>query len=265
MSQNLNFIPSFDGTNYGYWKARMHFFFKSIDVWKIVETGWIKPEETDKITVVQTSARLSNDKALHALCQALSPSEFARISNCEIAKDAWKILETTYEGRKLVKSAKLQMLISKFEEIMMLEDEAFGEFYTKISDLRNLMVSLGKQILDVKLIQKILRSLPERLRIKVTTIEESKDLEEMKIEELVGSLQTYEYSLPPVRKAKTISLKASKASKKKSVVSSDEDLDVDKDAVAMLAKNFKRFLKNNKFKKKFSDRLRKAPHTTDIE
>jgi hypothetical protein len=38
----------------------------------------------------------------------------------------------------------------------------------------------------------------------VTTIEESKDLDEMKIEELVGSLQTYEYSLPPVKKAKTI-------------------------------------------------------------
>jgi len=86
------------------------------------------------------------------------------------------------------------------------------------------MVSLGNQISDVKLIRKILRSLPERFRIKVTTIEESKDLEEMKIEELVGSLQTYEYSLPPVRKAKTISLKASKAPKMKSRVSSDEDL-----------------------------------------
>jgi hypothetical protein len=88
MSQNLNSVPSFDGTNYGYWKAQMHFFLKSIDVWKIIETGWIKPEETDEITVVQTSARLSNDKALHALYQALSPSEFVRISNCEIAKDA---------------------------------------------------------------------------------------------------------------------------------------------------------------------------------
>jgi hypothetical protein len=33
----------------------------------------------------------------------------------------------------------------------------------------------------------------------------------------------------------------------------------------MLAKNFKRFMKNNKFKKKFSDRLRKAPHTTDTK
>jgi hypothetical protein len=73
MSQNLNYVPSFDGTNCGYWKARMRFFLKYIDVWKIVETGWIKLEETDEITVVQTSARLSNDKALHALCQALSP------------------------------------------------------------------------------------------------------------------------------------------------------------------------------------------------
>jgi hypothetical protein len=116
---------------------------------------------------------------------------------------------------------------------------------------------------DVKLIRKILRSLPERFRIKVTTIEESKDLEEMKIEELVGSLQTYEYSLPPVRKVKTIALNASKASKKKSRVSFDEDSDIDEDAVAMLAKNFELVMKNNKFKKKFSNILRKAPHTIE--
>jgi hypothetical protein len=103
--------------------------------------------------------------------------------------------------------------------------------------------------------------LPERFRIKVTTIEESKDLEEMKIEELVGSLQTYEYSLPPVRKTNTIALKASK---KKSIVSSDEDFDVDEDTVAILAKNFECFMKNNKFKK-FSDKLRKAPHTTNTK
>jgi hypothetical protein len=61
----------------------------------------------------------------------------------------------------------------------MLEDETFREFYTKMSNLRNSMVSLGKSVSDVKLIRKILRSFPERFRIKVTTIEESKDLEEM--------------------------------------------------------------------------------------
>jgi len=89
----------------------------------------------------------------------------------------WQILETTCEGTKLVKSAKLQMLISRFEEIKILEDERFREFYSKMSDLRNSMVSLGKTVSDVKVICKILRSLPERFRIKVTTIEESKDLE----------------------------------------------------------------------------------------
>jgi hypothetical protein len=69
------------------------------------------------------------------------------------------------------------MLNTRFGEIKMPEEETFGEFYTKISDLRNSMVSLGKSVSDVKLIQKILRSLPKRFRIKVTTIEESKDLE----------------------------------------------------------------------------------------
>jgi hypothetical protein len=94
------------------------------------------------------------------------------------------------------------MLISRFEEIKMLENETFGEFYTRINDLINLMVSLGKKVSNAKLIKKILRSLPKRFRIKMTSIEESKDLDSMKIEELVGSLQTYEYSLPPVKKAK---------------------------------------------------------------
>jgi hypothetical protein len=109
MSQTLNSVPTFDGSNYGYWKASMRFFLKSIDCWSIVETGWTKPEDTMLELVPQKNARLSNDKVLHALCQALSPSEFVKISNYESAKEAWQILETTYEGTKLVKSAKLQM------------------------------------------------------------------------------------------------------------------------------------------------------------
>jgi hypothetical protein len=227
MSQNLNDVSALDGTNYGYWKARMRFFLKSIDCWKIVETGWTKPMDATPESVTDKNARLFNDKALHALYQLLSLSEFAKISNSEFAKEAWQILETTYEGTKLVKSAKLQMLISRFEEIKMLEDEIFVGFYSKISDLRNSMMSLGKTASDVKLIRKILRSLPECFRIKVTTIEESKDLEEMKIEELVGSLQSYELSLPPVKKVKTIALKASK--KKVEVSSEDDSEDEGKD------------------------------------
>jgi hypothetical protein len=96
----------------------------------------------------------------------------------------------------------------------------------------------------------------------VTTIEENKDLEEMKIEELVGSLQAYELSLPLVKKVKTITLKASK---KKVKVSSEEDSKNEEEAVAMLVKNFGRLMKNDRFKKKFSERLKKAFKESDLE
>jgi hypothetical protein len=96
----------------------------------------------------------------------------------------------------------------------------------------------------------------------VTTIEESKDLEEMKIEVLVGSLQTYELSLAPVKKLKTIALKASK---KKVEASSEDDSKDEEKAVAMLAKNFRRLMKDDRFKKKFSKKVKKPLREAEPE
>jgi len=84
----------------------------------------------------------------------------------------------------------------------------------------------------------------------------------MKIEELVGSLQTYELSLPPVKKLKTIALKASK---KKVEASFEDDSEDEEKAVAMLAKNFKRLMKDDRFKKKFSERVKKSPREAEPE
>jgi hypothetical protein len=64
----------------------------------------------------------------------------------------------------------------------------------------------------------------------------------MKIEELVGSLQTYELSLPPVKKLKTI---APKASKKRVEASSGDDSKEEEKAVAMLAKNFRKLMRDD--------------------
>jgi len=84
----------------------------------------------------------------------------------------------------------------------------------------------------------------------------------MKIEELVGSLQTYELSLPPVKTLKTIALKASK---KKVEASSEDDSEEEEKAVAMLAKNFRRLMRDDRFKKKFSEKVKKAPRETEQE
>jgi hypothetical protein len=89
----------------------------------------------------------------------------------------------------------------------MQEEETFDVFYAKLSGIRNSMIGLGKKVSDVKIIRKILRSLPERFRSKVIAIEESRNLKTIRVEELVGSLQTYELTFPQTRKHKTIALK----------------------------------------------------------
>ena len=68
-------------------------------------------------------------------------------------------------------------------------------------------LNLREKIEDAKVVRKILRSLPESFRAKVTAIEESKDLDEIKIQELIGSLQTYELGLPSHKTSKSLALK----------------------------------------------------------
>ena len=45
----MNRPPILDGNNYGYWKARMSAFLKSIDnkTWKAVVNGWSAPLNKD--------------------------------------------------------------------------------------------------------------------------------------------------------------------------------------------------------------------------
>jgi hypothetical protein len=69
-------------------------------------------------------------------------------------------------------------------------------------------------------------------------------------------------SLPPVKKVKTIALKASKKIVK---VSSEDDSEDEEKVVAMLAKNFRRLMRNDRFKKKFSKKLKKSPKESEPE
>ena len=95
----------------------MHSFLCSIDesVWDAVENGWTRPKVAkstwDKVALVAANA---NSKVLNAIFCGVSPDEFHRISHATITKEAWEILETTYEGTKKVKDTKLQMLTTHF-------------------------------------------------------------------------------------------------------------------------------------------------------
>ena len=140
------------------------------------------------------------------------------------------------------------MLITRFEELKMSKDESFNSFYGKLNEMMIGKFNLVEKMEDSKVVRKILRSLLESFCAKVTVIEESKDLNEIKIQELIGSLQTYKLSLPSKRKSKSLALKTiNERVEAKDHLDEDE---VEKE-VAYLAKNFRKFLKFKRGGKSF--------------
>ena len=108
---------------------------------------------------------------MNVLFSAVTNEEFKKISSTETAKEAWTILQTTYEGTKALKDLKFQRLTTNFEEIKMEEDESFDEFYAKIKDIVNSAFNLGESIPEPKIVRKVLKSLPERFHTQITAIE----------------------------------------------------------------------------------------------
>ena len=152
-----------------------------------------------------------NSRALNALFNAVTNEEIKKISSTETAKEAWTILQITYEGTKAVKDSKLQRLTTSFEEIEMEEDESFNEFYTKLKDIVNSVFNLGETIPELKIVRKVLRSLPERFHDKITAIEKLRDIDKIPLTKLVGNLHTYELGLTRIGKSgkgKSMALKA---------------------------------------------------------
>ena len=89
---------------------------------------------------------------MNALFSAVTNQDFKKIFSTETAKEAWTILQTTYEGTKAVKHSKLQRLTTSFEEIKMEEDGLFDEFYAKLKDIVNSVFNLGETIPEPKIV-----------------------------------------------------------------------------------------------------------------
>ena len=177
---------------------------------------------------------------MNIIFNAVSMEEFKRISNVEAAYTAWNILQTVHEGTKAVKINKLQQLTSKFESIRMSDDESFDEFCAKLNDIVNSAYNLGEIYDQPKIVRKVLRSLTEDFRPKVTAITESKDVDSILVDELVGSLQFYELDLPKTSKSKSMALKSVDDVE---VNGFDDELSATE--IAYLAKNFRNFLRNS--------------------
>ncbi|KAA0054609.1 gag-pol polyprotein [Cucumis melo var. makuwa] len=77
----------------------------------------------------------------------------------------------------------------------MSEDEFVAEYNERVLEIANKSFNLGEKIPESKIVQKVLRSLPGKFDMKVTTIEETRDITKLKLDELFGSLLTFEMAI----------------------------------------------------------------------
>nr|GFA18648.1 hypothetical protein [Tanacetum cinerariifolium] len=101
-------------------------------------------------------ARKKDQSALTLIYQCLDDAMFEKVANATTSKEASEILQNAFKG----------------------------------VDKRN-----GESLSDTRVIVKILRSLPPSFDYIVVSIEESKDIESMTIDQLMGSLQAHEEKL----------------------------------------------------------------------
>ncbi|KHN08354.1 hypothetical protein glysoja_041030, partial [Glycine soja] len=139
----------------------------SQDAWEIVEKGYTQPQNeailspNEKETLLKSKKK--DQQALTFIHQGLDEAMFELVSNATTSKEAWEILKTSLEGVDKVKKVRLQTL----------------HFGNKVLAIVNQMKRYGENMEDVRVVEKILRSLIAKFDYVVCAIEESKDLDSM--------------------------------------------------------------------------------------
>ncbi|VFR00767.1 unnamed protein product [Cuscuta campestris] len=220
------------------------------------------PIPKDKLTIDDKKKLSLSAKALNILFCALGPDEFARVSSCKSAKEAWKLLEATNEGDKDTKATKIALGTSEYENFKMKAGESVQDMNKQFNLIVNNLSKLNKVHPTSEINTKIIFSLPREwhslvvnLLPKCADVETSTIWSSLYSHELLLKKMKGEEQVPVIKK--TMALKID--DHPESEGESDEEL--------AMFKRYKKFMKWNKGEssKKFPPKKGKSNQITCYE
>ncbi|GJX67322.1 hypothetical protein Tco_0303049, partial [Tanacetum coccineum] len=163
-----------------------------------------------------------------------------------MANEIWKTLLITHQGISQVKYNKIDPLVQQYEQFVISKDESIDNAFARFNTIITSLKALDEGYSSKNYVRKFLRALHPKWRAKVTTIEDSKDLTSLSLDELIENVKVYELIIKKDSEIvkgkgqrKSLSLKAKKEySDKDSLTSGSED-----EEYAMVVKDFKKFFK----------------------
>ena len=136
--------------------------------------------------------KLKDLKVKNYLFQAIDRTILETILQKNTSKPIWDSMKKKYEGNERVKRSILQALRKEFETLEMKSGEGVSDYFSRVMFVANKTRVHGEQMRDVTIVQKILRSLSDKFNYVVCSIEESKDIDLLSIDELQSSLIVHE-------------------------------------------------------------------------
>lgn len=150
-------------------------------IWEAVEPT--NPKATIEVKV---------DKVVMTpIYEAIPEDVLLSIAEKKTAKDVWEAIKVMCLGAERVKKARVQTLKAEFETLSMKEMETIDDFSMKLSGLVTTIRALGETVEEGYIVKKLLRAVPSRFVQITSAIEQFGKLDEMSIEEAVGSLKAH--------------------------------------------------------------------------
>ncbi|GJR72380.1 zf-CCHC domain-containing protein [Tanacetum coccineum] len=180
--QSMKRPPLFESDGFIYWKNRFKTYVKSkdLDLWHIITYGDFPPVQNNPKT--KKDEIVPFDKQSDDLKKKLAKNNEAKMDTLLII----------YQGNSQVKDNKIDLLVQQYEQFTIPKEESidngFARFNTSITSLK----ALDEGFSSKNYVRNFLRALHPKWRAKVTTIEESKDLTSLSLDELIGNLKVYE-------------------------------------------------------------------------
>jgi len=113
----------------------------------------------------------------------------------------------------------------------------------RVLEIANESLLLGEKIPDYKIVRKVLRSLPRKFDMKVIAIKEAHDITTLKLDELFGSLLTFEMAISDRENKKGKGIAFESIYEKEAIVNhSDNEANMD-ESIALLTKQFSKVVK----------------------
>ena len=188
-------IPCFDG-HYDHWSMLMENFLRSKEYWNLVEIGFVEPADGAAVTEAQQKSldemKLKDRKVKNYLFQAIDRTILETILKKDTSKHIWDSMKKKFKCNAQVKRYILQTLRRDFETLEMKPGESVIDYFSRVMSVANKMRNYGEDMQDVKVVEKILQSLTEKFNYIVCSIEESKNIDQLSIDELESSLIVHE-------------------------------------------------------------------------